>query len=172
MAKADPSVVVAVIAGAGTIIGATITVAWSRRSDRQMASQEARRSQKTKVYEDFMKFWFETLFHEQLGVEAPDASAVQQFFVNFTREAIPWTSDGFIREYADFRRLFSQSADTPEGAQVNAQSSIFQFEEILREIRSDLGHANRNIAPKTILALFINDIDEIPDPRPTQRRSR
>lgn len=38
--------------------------------------------------------------------------------------------------------------------------SMFQLEELLKEIRKDLGHTNRGLQKGDILRLVVNDIDD------------
>jgi hypothetical protein len=44
---------------------------------------------------------------------------------------------------------------------MGGHESLFMFEQVLLVIRRDLGHANKDLARGDLLALWINDIDEV-----------
>jgi hypothetical protein len=108
-----------------------------------------------------MEFWFWILMHQQLGRKPPTPAESQKWFVEFTRDSIAWASDGFIREYAAFRGNFFSPPGTPDSVkQAMAQQTLPLFEKSLYAIRADLGHANKGLSDKTLLALWITDIDQ------------
>jgi hypothetical protein len=160
MSSNDVAIVVAIIAGSLTVLGGAITVALSRRADRSAAAEEDRREHKVEVYNSFLTFWFWALMHQQLGVAPPTVEENQAWFVNFTRQCIPWASDGFIQAYAEMRRNFFPPAGTaPDVIEAKKNRTMHVFENVLFEIRRDLGHENKDLPTNTILALWINDLD-------------
>ena len=164
----DIAVIIALIAAAGTILAAAVTVALSRRADRAAAAFEARRVRKTQVYDSFLDYWFRALMHEQMGVENWTPEESGKWFVDFTKECIPWASDGFIKAYGAMRRNFFAPPDATQTDRQRRESrNLPMFEATLFEIRKDLGHNNKDLDEKSLLALWINDIDWfVPEPMP------
>ena len=139
-AGSDYALPIAMIGAAATVLAAAITVAISRRGDRKMASLEARRQRKTEVYDTFLEFWFRNLMSDQLGVPSPSTAETGKFFVEFTRDCIPWTSDGFVRAYSKFRMNFFSPPDTTQAVlDKKSMNTLYLFEGTLLEIPQGSG---------------------------------
>jgi hypothetical protein len=50
-----------------------------------------------------------------------------------------------------------------EEVKKNPMNLMFSYENVLREIRKDLGHKNKNLGKGKLLSLFINDISKYVD---------
>ena len=72
------------------------------------------------------------------------------FFVSFTRDLIVWGSPGVIKAYENFRRGSSSSSVV-----------LFLVDDILREIRRDLGNSNWGIKKGDLIKLFSKDPEEL-----------
>ena len=63
-------------------------------------------------------------------------------------------SDGVLKSYSDLHR---HSAD-PNQSKDTVKATLL-FEALLYELRKDLGHGNRRLKERDILALFIGNVD-------------
>ena len=69
---------------------------------------------------------------------------------------IIWGSDSILKKFIAFVKL-TMSADESDEATIKM---IICLDEILREIRNEMGHSNKNIKEKEILSVFIRDLDK------------
>ena len=60
-------------------------------------------------------------------------------------------SNGVIKKWGKLRVSLAENADA---------NSLFELEDLMKEIRKDLGHSNRGLAKGDVLRLFVNDIDD------------
>jgi len=75
-----------------------------------------------------------------------------KFFANYTEKLTVWGSDGVVKAYRSLRMAsFTDAAPA---------QSLFLYENLLMEIRRDLGHKNKGFQRGTLLGLFVNDIDQ------------
>lgn len=70
-----------------------------------------------------------------------------------TPEMLIYASNGFLKQWRKFR---SVSVD-----ETNPAQAIFQMEELLKSMRKDLGHSSWLLDKGDVLAVFINDIDDV-----------
>ena len=64
---------------------------------------------------------------------------------------VTWASDDVIKAWNSFKAKSSEADSDPLGV-------MFEFEEVLKAIRIDLGHKSANLAKGDLLGLFVNDI--------------
>jgi hypothetical protein len=92
------------------------------------------------------------LFAESLGEEPLSQAELVKFFATYTEKLTIWGSDGVIKSW---RALRLSAVAGVEGADM-----LFLYENLLMEIRKDLGHKNQGFKKGTLLGLFVNDIDK------------
>jgi hypothetical protein len=73
----------------------------------------------------------------------------------FTQSLIIWGSDNVLKSFYSLRENLLKVANGNPSNKV-----LFHFEDLLLEIRKDLGPKNKNIKKGDILGIFINDIKE------------
>jgi hypothetical protein len=79
------------------------------------------------------------------------------FFADITPQLITYGSRGVIRAWNNFRRVSRNNPDT--------KTIMFAFEDLLKAMRSDLGHVVITQPQGELLAIFITDIDDILKPK-------
>ena len=72
---------------------------------------------------------------------------------SFSKKLILWGSNDVIRKWLNFREI-SQIENR------NPMDNIFMLEEIIFEIRKDMGQKKGGLKQGDILAFFVNDIKE------------
>lgn len=93
---------------------------------------------------------------ESTGEEKPEDKDMVRVFVNFNQEVMLWGSSDLIKSWAEFQKYFRTLGPSGEaGAQV-----LLVFENLIRQIRKDLGHSNKGLRQGDLLRAFITDLDD------------
>ena len=89
---------------------------------------------------------------DQDADNSPDAFAKDyfEFFVSFTRDLIVWGNPSVIKAYERFRRGSSSEVGV-----------LLLLDDILREIRKDLGNSNWGIKRGDLVKLFLFDPEKL-----------
>lgn len=148
----------ALVAAAGTIIVSVISVVVSRFLESRATIRKEHREKKIPVYEDLLRFMFKTMMGAKTG-NAPNEKEVTAFMSDFTQRSMVWASDEVLNAWIKFR---SASIDH-SGSQDNPLALMFVYEDLIREIRKDLGHKNKGLTNGKLLSLFVNDIAKYVD---------
>ena len=114
------------------------------------------REKKIPTYEKIINFIFSLTFAEKLGKEKPSEKEMIKFMVEITQELVIWGSDEMLNAFYKFRTISIENVDNSNPK--NPHNVLFMVEDLLLEIRKDLGHKNKNILRGKILGLFINDL--------------
>ena len=160
----EPNLASAIIAASATMIVAVLTVVIAKYYERKQEIENQQREKKIEIYEQFMEKWFDKLLeiakNKDKNKDVLEDEEFVQFLSEFTRKLILWGSNGVVKKYSSFR----QGSLTP--AQDSSPYTIlFNFEQVLLEIRKDIGHSNQTLKPGDLLALFINDIQKATKPK-------
>ncbi len=150
----DKQLATAIIAASGTFLAAVLVALYSQRRTKDREIAEAHRPQKIEVYKSFMETIAGLL--KRTKDESTDNSQEAfnkeflEFFVAFTRDLIVWGSPGMIKAYYKFR------TNTTSDATV-----LLLMDDILREIRKDLGNSNWSLKRGELIRLFLSDPEEL-----------
>jgi len=144
-------VAVAIVAAAATVIVSVITLVISKILEGRASITQELRAKKTPIYENIISTLYRVQFAEKLGEEPLSEKELIKFFADITEKLTIWGSDGVIRAFSDFRLATTRGAD---GLDI-----LLIYENLLLEIRKDLGHKNTNLKKGMILSLTVNDID-------------
>jgi len=160
----EPNLASAIIAASATMIVAVLTVVIAKYYERKQEIENQQREKKIEVYEQFMEKWFDKLLvmskNKDKNKNVLDDEEFVQFLSEFTRKLILWGSNGVVKKYSFFR----QGSLTP--AQDSSPYAIlYNFEQVLFEIRKDIGHSNQTLKSGDLLTLFINDIQQATKPK-------
>lgn len=143
----------ALIAAAGTIIVSVFSVVVSRYLETRAAIRQELRGKKIPVYEDLISFMLKILMASKLGKEITEKDLVE-FMSDFTQRAMVWASDDVLNAWIKFRLTSINNAET-NNPPVHL---MFVYEDLIRAIRKDLGHKNKDLTKGKLLSLFVNDI--------------
>lgn len=149
-----PEITAAIIVTSGTIFISVFTIVYAKSREHRLTIQKEQRAKKAEIYEKFIGLWFDILFSEKIGTQRPTEKDLLEFFHRFTKELIAWGGDNVIKQFSLFR---TKSAEQSEQLPIE----LFNiFEKMLFEIRTDLGHKNKNLKKGDLLKLFITDYEK------------
>jgi hypothetical protein len=155
----EPNLASAIIAASATLIVAVLTVVIGKYYERKQEIENQQREKKIEVYEQFMEKWFDKLLvmskSKDKNKNVLDDEEFVQFLSEFTRKLILWGSNDVVKKYSSFR----QGSLTPT-QDSSPYAVLYNFEQVLFEIRKDIGHSNQTLKPGDLLTLFINDLQQ------------
>ena len=155
LSSIDKQVAAAIIAASGTVLAAVAAALYVQRRTREREIFEAHRPQKIEIYKQFMETVTNVL--RKSKDENADTSSealakeYEDFFIDFTRDLIVWGSPNVIKAFENFRL----------GSTVSGTNAVLLVDDILREIRNDLGNSNRGINRGDLIKLFLKDPQEL-----------
>ena len=153
LAGLSPDVAAAVIGSVGTILAGVFGVIWNQRSIERMRIRESHRPHKTEAYKNFVaNVVIKTLKEgKKATISAKGRREMVEVFHEFTGDALVWASPGFIKAYKRFRQT----------GQDESQQVLVYLDDMLREMRSDLGHDDHELKRGDLIKLFITDADAV-----------
>ena len=144
----DPTVSVALLTGASTILVATITVVFGKYYERKKDIEAHYRSKKVEIYDEFLCELFK-LFDES-RVDR-DAGSLVRFLREWQRKMILWGGQDVLRKYILWMSHMKKSVPDVQ--------SMFLMENFFFEIRKDLGHKNNKLHEGTFISLMMKNPD-------------
>ncbi len=143
----------ALVAAAGTVIVSVMSVVVSRYLETRATIRKELREKKIPVYEDLISFMFKILMATKTGKEVTEQEMIE-FMSDYTQRSMVWAADDVLNAWIKFR---GASIDESE-INRNPFALMFIYEDLIRAIRKDLGHKNKDLTKGKLLSLFINDI--------------
>lgn len=150
LALANTTVVTSVITASGAVLVAVASVLLAKHLENSALLRKEQREKKAPSYEKIISFLFTLVMAEKIGKVAFTEQDMVKEFSELSEKILVWGSDEVL---ITWRKLRLESNDTKRTAETVA--------DLLLAIRHDLGHNNKNITRKTILGVFINEIDTI-----------
>jgi hypothetical protein len=158
VARPDPTAIVAIIGAIAAtyppITSLVVTRFFERQKEAALRIQEMEREARAKKvpeYEKFIGFLMDMFFASKLGKKALTEQQIVAGFVGWTKPLLIWGSDEVVRKWG---RLRVDIADD-RGIQ-----GLFWLEDLLIEIRRDVGYPITTLGRGDILRLWVNDIDQ------------
>jgi hypothetical protein len=139
----------ALIAGAATIIVATLTITIGRYYERKKELDALYRDKKTEIYDEFLKEFFQLFFSAGEQPAGQPEQDLTQFLREFTRKLILWSGPEVIEAFVTWKDHLAKG--TPDA------KSIFLTEDFLLAIRKDLRHTNRGLRRGFFARLFLQE---------------
>jgi hypothetical protein len=170
IAQSNPTVGAAIIAGSITFLISTLTLIWTRHSDKQKDIEVKRkeieqehRQAKIPAYTEFVEFLFKLFNAQRTNVSMPLDDVIKAM-QDFTKKILIWGSDSIIKDYTIFSEYSISIEERKKNGeiipQVDTMKTMLLFEKLLYDIRADLGHDNKGLGECDLLTLFVNDIRE------------
>lgn len=142
----------AIVAASGTILASVAAIIISQSRAKRREIEEAQRPNKIAAYKKFMEMLIEVLKKGKQkkdflkdGVFPPD---LEELFLFLQSDMIVWASPRVINAYEKFR---SNASDV---------NILLYLDDILREIRKDLGHKNTGLKRGDLIKLYLRDPQE------------
>jgi hypothetical protein len=139
----------ALIAGAVTVLVATVTVTVGRYYERKRELDALYRDKKTQIYDEFLKRFFEVFFSAGEKPDGEPEKDLVPFLREFTRKLILWSGPEVIEAFVAWKDYLAKG--TPDA------QSIFLTESFLLAIRKDLRHTNSGLRKGFFARLFLRE---------------
>lgn len=151
----DPRISAALVTGVFVIVGTTLSITIPNHIQKKKGIEEQHRELKVPMYQEFLEFLFRVFMGAKMGKQLSQKDTVQMMS-KFTQDLILWGSKDVITRYREYREHFLHR----EVGQSVTKEEMKLLENLLLEIRKDMGHKNKEIKEGDILSLFINDIEK------------
>lgn len=149
----------AIVAASGTILASVAAIIINQNRAKRREIEEAQRPNKIIAYKKFMELMTTILKKGKEedflkdGVLPPD---LEEMFLCLQSDMIVWASPGVIKAYEEFKRD-AQVADTS----TQHKHVLLFWDDILQQIRKDLGHKNTGLKRGDLIKLFLQDPQEL-----------
>ena len=147
----NESLQTAMIAAVPIITVALISLYANKSLETKRAVEQAMRPRKLDMYENFDRF-FMSIFTPENVQKSPTEKEITDFFVKKNPELLSFASNSVIKKWGKLRTNLGN--DT-----LSNVDKMLLVEDLLKEIRVDLGHGKRGFKKGDILRIFINDVD-------------
>src|SRR5205814_7621436 len=121
----------------------------TRSLERRRLAGQATLEKRVALYEDFVSFMARMFAGDQ-----PSESETLEFFRQITPRLIAYSSNDVIKKWGRLRVRYAGSTSP------DLKSVLFEWENLLKAMRKDLGYSASTLARGDILRLTVNDIDD------------
>lgn len=151
----DAVVIVALITGMVSILGVIISSIVAKVLEYRRNTKRYLYEKREEPYAEFI----EMVYHIQQNAKGnpyPEEQIITDM-MGFSKKLTLWGSSRVIKKWLKFREL-SQQVDE-DNTKVNPTAdNLFILEDIMFEIRKDMGQKKRGLSKGDLLAFFVNDI--------------
>lgn len=139
-----------IFSGLAIIAVAFITFFANKSINYKQSIEKSMRPKKIELYDECITF-FSKLMMNDTAVAKPDEKKMVSFFVDIMPLCVLYSSNQVIKSLSKIKKMNGNPED------------LIIMEDLMVEIRKDLGHTKRGFKKGDILRLFINDIDKYID---------
>lgn len=155
LSNMDAVVIVALITGSVSILGVVISSIVSKIIEYRQNIKRYLYEKKEEPYSEFIELVYKIQENVKKNKEYNDKEMLDDIF-SFSKKLTLWGSSKVIRKWLAFREISQEQNNNPT-------DNLFILEEIIFEIRKDMGQKKSRLKQGDILAFFVNDIkDYIP----------
>ena len=149
----DSGAVSATMTACVTVFIAIVTLLVTKHLEKKALIEKEIRDNKIPIYNEFVKLYYENMMAQKTGKSMP-----QQELVRRTGEIVfgvmLWGPDSIIQKFhALQRQIYSVDKDH--------KKTLDLLGDFLLAVRFDLGHDNKGISKRTLLGMFVTDIDNV-----------
>lgn len=145
-------VIVALITGSVSILGVVISSIVSKIVEyRQKNTKRYLYEKKEEPYSEFIEMVYKIQEKGKAKENINDEEMLDNIF-SFSKKLTLWGSNKVIRKWLAFRKISQEQNDNTK--------NLFMLEEIIFEIRKDMGQKKSGLEKGDILAFFVNDIED------------
>ena len=139
----------ALVAGAATVLVATLTVMVGRYFERKKELDALYRDKKTEIYDVFLKKFF-NLTSTNTETHSDEASPdLVAFLREFTRTLILWSGPGVINAFLAWKEHLAKGIPDAQ--------TMFLTEDLLTAIRQDLRHSNAGLKKGFFARIYLRE---------------
>lgn len=150
LSNMDAVVIVALITGSVSILGVVISSIVSKIIEYRQNIKRYLYEKKEEPYSEFIEMVYKIQENVKENKEYNDKEMLDDIF-SFSKKLTLWGSSKVIRKWLTFRKISQEQNDNPT-------DNLFILEEIIFEIRKDMGQKKSGLKQGDILAFFVNDI--------------
>ena len=151
LSNMDAVVIVALITGSVSILGVVISSIVSKIVEYRQNTKSYLYEKKEEPYSEFIEMVYKIQEKGKAKENINDEEMLDDIF-SFSKKLTLWGSNKVIRKWLAFRKISQEQNDNTE--------NIFMLEEIIFEIRKDMGQKKSGLEKGDILAFFVNDIED------------
>lgn len=145
----DKQISATIIATSGTILTAVATLVFTQYLSKKREILEAHRPNKIQAYKRFMELMISVLKKikkdNNILEDGKLPEDLQDLYFALQSDMIIWGAPNVLRAYQNFR------------AQPPKDNILFVIDDVLQEIRKDLGHKKGNLKRGDLIKLFLID---------------
>lgn len=150
--KMDAVVAVALITGSLSVLGVVISSIISKILEYRQNTKRYLYEKKEEPYSEFIEMVYKTQMLVKENKEYNEKEMLDDIF-SFSKKLTLWGSSEVIKKWLTFREVSQNQAGNPT-------DNLFILEEIIFEIRNDMGQKRKGLKKGDILSFFVNDIKE------------
>lgn len=151
LSNMDAVVIVALITGSVSILGVVISSIVSKIVEYRQNTKRYLYEKKEEPYSEFIEMVYKIQEKGKAKENINDEEMLDDIF-SFSKKLTLWGSNKVIRKWLAFRKISQEQNDNTE--------NLFMLEEIIFEIRKDMGQKKSGLEKGDILAFFVNDIED------------
>lgn len=159
----NATIIAALIVGIATIttvMGSVYIASYNARRARESAAQEANREKKAEIYNGFIDLMIRTM--RQKRVRNAGRENIEQSMFEITSKLMVYGATGVVKAFGEWR-------NAAYNEQEGSYKALTLLDEVIREMRSDLGESNKGLDENDILGLIIvggkSEIDKVANSR-------
>ena len=146
----DSVVIVAIITGGISIVTVLISSVISKFIEYRQITKRYLYEKREKPYSEFISMVYKLQMSNRNGNKEYTQSEMINDIANFSQALTLWGSSRVIKKWIEFREL-SQDKTL-------AMQNLFLLEDIVFEIRKDMGQKKKGLKQGDLLSFFVNDI--------------
>lgn len=152
------------------IIGATVTLVsliWSKYLEAKISITKELREKKKPTYEKVIRYILKIKEQtnqpksKQQNKEEEEEANQRKELLDIAGDLIIWASDDVLKKWIEIVKVavgnYEKELKGP-GSDSSHDGTISKIDIVLREIRKDLGHKNKNIKEDEIMSMLFRDI--------------
>ena len=151
LSNMDAVVIVALITGSVSILGVVISSIVSKIVEYRQNTKRYLYEKKEEPHSEFIEMVYKIQEKGKAKENINDEEMLDDIF-SFSKKLTLWGSNKVIRKWLAFRKISQEQNDNTE--------NLFMLEEIIFEIRKDMGQKKSGLEKGDILAFFVNDIED------------
>lgn len=152
--KAEPGLVGALVTTGVTVVSGIAVAGYQSRRQRQESAERLRRKTISPFYDELIRKVGRA--SEQAEEDGDAEARTAEMFQEVQQQMIMWSGAGIIHAWVGQMRQMERELTPAE--------AMLGWERVLRAIRAELGHKDDDLDTRTLLRIFITDIDnELPE---------
>ncbi len=151
LARANPAIASAVVAGSLTIVSSTIAVIVARSFEGRRDREAAHRERKVELYDGLLSELFKIFGESRTRHADADEDKLVDFFRESNRQLVLWSGPGGLKAYMEWQDVLKTQAGNP-GAE-----TMMKMVDFFLALRRDLGHSNRGLKREHLIGLLLSN---------------